>query len=181
MFSTLDGWPFFEAQERALLSPGCKAFILAYGPIASVTNNVKRTSHPHSTAPLPSLRACSAETRGNVGRNHLLIGREEYSTGGAFCEPPAPPALSNRARNCEKGAASSEAASSEVASSEESHADDGARSSNSIGYPIHDIIACPVAMRESDHQPIAGRKGGKQQLDEFYFNLGRSMMLDSMG
>lgn len=42
-------------------------------------------------------------------------------------------------------------------------------------------VAFPVAMHESDHPLPTGRTGGTtQQQSEFYFNLGRRMMLDSI-
>lgn len=150
------------------LPQGCEP-VCIYGPIASVKHDTECTSHPRSSSPLPS-RALSGEPRGGVFRRDSLIGRrEEDITSEDLFEFCPPPALSKQVQIHDKGAASSE----------ESRA--AAGSSESTGHPDHAGIACPVAMRESDHQPVAARKGGKQQLGEFYFNLGRSMVLDSIG
>lgn len=122
-------------------------------------------------APRDSLRAESrANNQGTVGGNN--------NAGSAWCPPP-PPSLSKEARG---------PAREEERISNKSF--DPAISTDSPGEavlrPGH-AIAFPAAMvRESDYPSPAGRNGKsaqqhQQHRSEFYFNLGRRMMLDSIG
>lgn len=96
--------------------------------------------------------------------------REEDSSGTASCHyPPAPALFKQRQNRVESVFFRAEPCTA-----------DGTGSSEPTEHPNHDEITCPTAMRESGQQPIAESEGSKQQLSEFYFNLGRSMMLDSI-
>lgn len=124
------------------------------------------------------------EAKGEVPRADLSVEvvDNEYSIGDVSRETPPPPPPPKEARSCPRK-------QDAVLNEDPCAAVNTGSPSELLRHPNYGI-AVPVAMRESD-QSVAGRKenkrllrdfGGnesKEQERQFYFDLGRSMMLDS--
>lgn len=144
-------------------------------PQNPATNECYRTSPPPRLAAssLPPIFATpSAEVERAVLRASQPTERRVNSQGtignssGAPCPPPPP--LPTEARNrAQEGPVLNRGPTGSPG--------------EAVRRPGH-TIAFPVAMRESDHSSPAGRHAGsaQQQQSDFYFNLGRRMMLDSI-